>query len=154
MSEQLITQEVLAQLAAAVAEEVPMAELVAGGVTQKTLSYRVDTFQRQITKLVNHFSNSVRDLARPDSSCLCPKQENSFTPFQRSMLVHSYEVMSGEKTLLAGQDIFAPAPSAPQATQKSILKRRHFFSCYLGLSVKDDIKFIILCCSSDFKYFF
>ena len=38
MSEQLITQEVLAQLAAAVAEEVPMAELVAGGVTQKTLS--------------------------------------------------------------------------------------------------------------------
>ena len=152
MSEQLITQEVLAQLAAAVAEEVPMAELVAGGVTQKTLSYRVDTFQRQ--KLVNHFSNSVRDLARPDSSCLCPKQENSFTPFQRSMLVHSYEVMSGEKTLLAGQDIFAPAPSAPQATQKSILKRRHFFSCYLGLSVKDDIKFIILCCSSDFKYFF
>ena len=42
MSEQLITQ-----LAAAVAEEVPMAELVAGGVTQKTLSYRVNTFQRQ-----------------------------------------------------------------------------------------------------------
>ena len=72
---QLITQEVLAQLAAAVAEEVPMALVVAGGVTQKTLSYRVDTFQRQ--KLVDHFSNSVRDLARLKSSCLCPKQENS-----------------------------------------------------------------------------
>ena len=47
MSEQLITQEVLAQLAAAVGGEVPLAELLAGGVTQKTLSYRVDTFQRQ-----------------------------------------------------------------------------------------------------------
>ena len=55
---QLITQEVLAQLAAAVGVEVPMVKLVAGGVTQKTLSYRVDTFQRQ--KLVDHFSNSVR----------------------------------------------------------------------------------------------
>ena len=44
---QLITQEVLAQLAEAVGEEVPLAELLAGGVTQKTLSYRVNTFQRQ-----------------------------------------------------------------------------------------------------------
>ena len=94
MSKQLITQEGLAQLAQRGGVEVPMAELVAGGVTQKTLSYRVDTFQRQ--KLVNHFSNSVRDLARPNSSCLCPKQENSLTPFQRSMLVHSHKVMSGE----------------------------------------------------------
>ena len=68
-------QEVLAQLAEAVGVEVPMVELLAGGVTQKTLSYRVDTFQRQ--KLVDHFSNSVRDLARLKSSCLCPKQENS-----------------------------------------------------------------------------
>ena len=42
---QLITQEVLAQLAEAVGEEVPLAELLAGGVTQKTLSYRVNTFQ-------------------------------------------------------------------------------------------------------------
>ena len=90
----MATQEVLAQLAEAVGVEVPMAELLAGGVTQKTLSYRVDTFQRQ--KLVDHFSNSVRDLARLKSSCLCPKQENSLTPFQMSMLVHSYEVMSGE----------------------------------------------------------
>ena len=35
---QLITQEVLAQLAEAVGVEVPMVELLAGGVTQKTLS--------------------------------------------------------------------------------------------------------------------
>ena len=42
---QLITQEVLAQLAEAVGMEVPLAELLAGGVTQKTLSYRVNTFQ-------------------------------------------------------------------------------------------------------------
>ena len=91
---QLITQEVLAQLAEAVGEEVPLAELLAGGVTQKTLSYRVDTFQRQ--KSVDHFSNSVRDLARLKFSCLGPKQENSLTPFQRSMLVHSHKVMSGE----------------------------------------------------------
>ena len=94
MSEQLITQEVLAQLAEAVGVEVPVAELLAGGVTQKTLSYRVDTFQRQ--KLVDHFSNSVRDLARLNSSCLCPKQVNSLTPFHMSMLVHSYKVMSGD----------------------------------------------------------
>ena len=89
---QLITQEELTQLAAAMGVEVPMAELLAGGVTQKTLSYQVDTFQRQ--KLVDHFSNPVRDLARLNSSCLCPKQENSLTLFQMSMLVHSYEVMS------------------------------------------------------------
>ena len=90
---QLITQEVLAQLAEAVGVEVPLAELRAGGVTQKTLSYRVDTFQRY---LVDHFLNSVRDLARLNSSCLCPKQVNSLTPFHMSMLIHSYKVMSGE----------------------------------------------------------
>ena len=90
---QLITQEELTQLAAAMGVEVPMAELLAGGVTQKTLSYQVDTFQRQ--KLVDHFSNSVRDLTRLNSS-ICPKQENSLTLFQMSMLVHTYEVMSGE----------------------------------------------------------
>ena len=62
---QLITQEVLAQLSAAVGVEVPLAELLAGGVTQKILAHRVDVFQRE--KLVNHFSNSVRDLARLNS---------------------------------------------------------------------------------------
>ena len=35
---QLITQEVLAQLAEAVGMEVPLADLLAGGGTQKTLS--------------------------------------------------------------------------------------------------------------------
>ena len=75
---QLITQEELTQLAAAMGVEVPMAELLAGGVTQKTLSYQVDTFQRQ--KLVDHFSNPVRDLARLNSSCLCPKQLHSKCP--------------------------------------------------------------------------
>ena len=67
---QLITQEVLAQLAEAVGVEVPLAELLAGGVTQKTLSYRVDTFQRY---LVDHFLNSVRDLARLKSLLSMPK---------------------------------------------------------------------------------
>ena len=67
---QLITQEVLAQLAEAVGVEVPLAELLAGGVTQKTLSYRVDTFQRY---LVDHFLNSVRDLARLMSLLSMPK---------------------------------------------------------------------------------
>ena len=59
---QHITQEVLAQLAEAVGVEVPLAELLAGGVTQKTLSYRVDTFQRY---LVDHFLNSVQSKRIP-----------------------------------------------------------------------------------------
>ena len=149
----MATQEVLAQLAAAVAEEVPLAELLAGGVTQKTLSYRVDTFQRY---LVDHFLNSVRDLARLKSLLSMPKARefpNSIPKVHAGTFSQSDEWRVNVLYSL-GQDIFAPAPSAPQATQKSILKRRHFFSCYLGLSVKDDIKFIILCCSSDFKYFF
>ena len=37
-------QEVLAQLAEAVGVEVPLAKLLAGGVMQKSLSYRVFTF--------------------------------------------------------------------------------------------------------------
>ena len=42
VANQLITQEVMVQLAAAVGVEVTLAEMLAGGVTQKTFSYRVD----------------------------------------------------------------------------------------------------------------
>ena len=115
---QLITQEVLAQLAEAVGVEVPLAELLAGGVTQKTLSYRVDTFQRY---LVDHFLNSVRDLARLKSLLSMPKARefpNSIPNVHAGTFSQSDEWRVNVLYSL-GQDIFAPAPSAPQATQKA-----------------------------------
>ena len=151
MSEQLITQEVLAQLAQRGGVEVPMAQLVAGGVTQKTLSYRVDTFQRY---LVDHFLNSVRDLARLKSLLSMPKARefpNSIPKVHAGTFLRSDEWRENS-TRWPGH--LRPGTFCSAGHPKSILKRRHFFSCYLGLSVKDDIKFIILCCSSDFKYFF
>ena len=104
---QLITQEVLAQLAEAVGVEVPLAELLAGGVTQKTLSYRVDTFQRY---LVDHFLNSVRDLARLKSLLSMPKARefpNSIPKVHAGTFSQSDEWRVNVLYSL-GQDIFPP----------------------------------------------
>ena len=127
---QLITQEVLAQLAEAVGVEVPLSELLAGGVTQKTLSYRVDTFQRY---LVDHFLNSVRDLARLKSLLSMPKAREFPSSIPK---VHAGTFSQSDEWRVnvlysLGQDIFPPAPSAPpaatqcapQAIQRSILRR-------------------------------
>ena len=106
---QLITQEVLAQLAAAVGVQVPMVKLLAGGVTQKTLSYRVDTFQRY---LVDHFLNSVRDLARLKSLLSMPKARefpNSIPKVHAGTFLQSDEWRRRVNVLYSlGQDIFPP----------------------------------------------
>ena len=57
----LLTPAVLARLGHSVGEEVPMAEVLAG-TSQKVLSRRTDEYQLQ--KLVESFTDSVRDRAR------------------------------------------------------------------------------------------
>ena len=57
----LLTPAVLARLSTSVGEEVTLAEVLAG-TTQKVLSRRTDEFQLQ--KLVESFTDSVRDRAR------------------------------------------------------------------------------------------
>ena len=108
MATQLITQEVLAQLSAAVGVEVPLAELLAGGVTQKILAHRVDVFQRE--KLVKHFSNSVRDLARLNSLTMPQARVflNSIPNVHAGTYLRSDEWRVNVLYSL-GQDIFPPS---------------------------------------------
>ena len=128
---QLITQEVLAQLAAAVGVEVPLAELLAGGVTQKSLSYRVDSFQRQ--KLVGHFSNSVRDLARLNSLSMPKAREflNSIPNVHAGTFLRSDEWRVNVLYSL-GQDIFPPGTYCSACHRAMCTKGHHSLGCTSG----------------------
>ena len=128
---QLITQEVLAQLAAAVGVEVPLAELLAGGVTQKSLSYRVDSFQRQ--KLVDHFSNSVRDLARLNSLSMPKAREflNSIPNVHAGTFLRSDEWRVNVLYSL-GQDIFPPGTYCSACHRAMCTQGHHTLGCTTG----------------------
>ena len=128
---QLITKEVLAQLAEAVGVEVPLAELLAGGVTQKTLSYRVDCFQRQ--KLVDQFSNSVRDLARLNSLTMPQARVflNAIPNTHTGTFLRSDEWRVNVLYSL-GQDIYPPGTFCSACHRAMCTQGHHTLGCTTG----------------------
>ena len=111
--------------------EVPLAELLAGGVTQKILAHRVDVFQRE--KLVNHFSNSVRDLARLNSLTMPQARVflNSIPNVHAGTYLRSDEWRVNVLYSL-GQDIFPPGTYCSACHRAMCTKGHHCVGCTTG----------------------